>query len=590
MEQVSNLIQTSMDGQGPITDLVVFPRAEFLTGPPALGHIKSVALIRLEDATIWMLILRNAAWTNARLRAAAESLARVSEQAFTRSSVESLLRQDLGIRSLSIATPSLRRIDEHLWEIEKVAFACVRGPAARHAGKGIAEPGLARLEWSLRADLRHGLGKALQSFRQLMDPEALPLTTTGRRFDLRVYNYLAHRRYQRYRLQFAETFPSLLVTAVVAEPRSFGEDLRSFVDSGAPLIKGLAARWDVRPGVVRHLVGRDWSDVGLQWSRDARGLAVALDALHPQDLPGDDPAEWEEFNRIVVTGQRLFLRPIWESAAGLKWLRVCVRLSRRGDNQTLNRWLPAWNDIEQITRFRAALTRSVRQETGDAPMVSGNNNGEAITEAIDRAVLQVADQGLGEVASLFAEEMARTRRCDAVWQIHAREALMPLVPEDFVSADGTTRVTPLCTDRDLRAHGSRMRNCLRSTSASSVARQGRAGSVFIVGLYDVQSGKALSTAEIRAVPAHRGTAYRLITEQHTASANRPPSRRCIDTLQEFLCHCRKDEVRAHLTEQWRALQHLSVTDYAPPVPSPRALRNALGEQVYESLLGRVRAG
>ncbi len=544
--------------------------------------------MRLEDATVWMLTLQKAAWTDERLSAAAERLARVSAQAFTKSSIESLLRQDLGIRSLAMAPPPVRRLDERLWEIEKVAFACVRGPAARRAVEAISETRLAKREWTLRADLRDGLGNALRSFHRLMDPAALPMATAGRRFDLRIYNYLAHRRFQRYRLQFAETFPSLLLTAVVAEPRSFGEDLRSFVDSGAPLIKGLAARWNVRPGVVRHLVGRDWNSVGLQWSRDARGLAVALDALHPQDLPGDDPAEWEEFNRIVVTGQRLFLRPVWESAAGLKWLRVCVRLSRRGDERTLDRWLPGWNDIEQITRFRAALTRTVRQETGDAPMAPGNDDGTAIIEAIDRVVLQVADQGLGEVASLFAEEVARTRTCDAVWRVHAREILMPLVPEDFVSADGATRVTPLCTDRELRAHGSRMRNCLRSTSASSVARQGPIGSVFIVGIYDVHSGKAVSTAEIRAIPAHRGNAYRLITEQHTASANRTPSRRCIDTLQQFLCHCRSEEVRAHLTEQWRALRHLSVTDYAPPVPSPRALRNALGEQIYEGLLRGVR--
>ena len=590
MEPICNLIQTSMDAPSPITDVVVFPRSEFLVGPPALGHIKSVALMRLEDATVWMLMLQKAAWTDERLSAAAESLARVSAQAFTKSSIESLLRKDLGVGSLSLAPPPIRRIDERLWEIEKVAFAYVRGPTARGTAAGIPETRLAKREWTARAELRHDLGEALRSFRRLMDPEVLPMASTGRRFDLRVYNYLAHSRFQRYRLQFAKTFPSLLLTAVVAEPRSFGEDLRSFVDSGAPLIKGLAARWSVRPGVVRHLVGRDWNSVGQQWSRDARGLAVALDALHPQDLPGDDPAEWEAFNRIAVTGQRLFLRPIWESAAGLKWLRVCVRLSRRGDEQTLDRWLPGWNDIEQITRFRAALTRTVRQETGDAPLAAGNDNGAAVIDAIDRVVLQIADQGLGEVASLFAEEVARTRRCDAVWRIHARETLMPLVPEDFVSADGTTRVTPLCTDRELRAHGARMRNCLRSTSAFSVARLSRLGTVFIVGLYDVHSGKALSTAEIRAVPARQGTAYRLVTEQHTASANRTPSSRCIDTLQQFLCHSRSEEVRAHLTEQWRALRHLGITDYAPPTPSPRALRNTLGEQVYESLLGRVRAG
>lgn len=584
MEQVSDLIQTSIDGQSPVADLIAFPRPEFLTGPPALDHINSVALMRLEDATVWTLILERGAWTDERLKAAAEHLARISERAFTRGSVESLLRRELGVRSLSMAPAPVRRIDDRLWEIEKVAFWWVRRPAAIRAGARIPEARLAQAEWTARADLRHDLGEALRDFHRLTDPQALAIATTGQRFDLRLYNYLAHERYRRYRLQFAETFPSLLQTAVVAEPRSFGEDLRAFVDTGAPLIKGLAARWAVRPGVVRHLVGRDWGRVGRQWSRDARGLAVALNALHPQDLPRG-PEEWEAFNRIVATGQRLFLRPIWESAAGLKWLRVCVQLSRRGHRQALDRWLPRWNDIEQITLFRAALAGSVREEIGDAQAVPDGDS--AITEAVDRMVLQVADQGLRDIAALFVEELGRTRRSDRLWQIRAREILMPLIPGDFVSADGTTRVTPLTTDRELRLHGTRMRNCLRSTSAASVARQGRTGTVFIVGLYDVASGKALSTAEIRAVPAHQGTAYRLITEQHTASANRPPSRRCIGTLQEFLCHCRTAEIRAHLRAQWQALERVGVAHDRQPVHSPRALRNTLGEQVYEGLLRSV---
>lgn len=587
MAHISNLIRTSVDADCPIADLILFPRPDFLVGPPALRHIKSVALMRLVDGTVWMLVLDRESWTPERLTTAAESLARVSTRAFTRRSIESLLRKDLGVGSLAMAPPPVQGIDEELWEVEKVAFAWVRRAAARRGRAQMAEHGLAASEWTARAELRQGIGDALRGFLDSMDPEALSLATAGRHFDLRVYNYLAHSRYRRYRLQFAETFPSLLLTAVVAEPRSFGEDLRSFVDSGAPLIKGLAARWRVRPGVVRHLVDRAWSSVGVQWSRDARGLAVALDALHPQDLPGDDPAEWDEFNRVVDTGQRLFLRPIWESPAGLRWLRECLRLSRRGDKEALDRWLPRWNDIEQITRFRTALNRSVQQELADMP-ADARHGQEAITEAVDSVVLQLADQGLREVATLFADELSRARASDAALRVQACEVLMPLVPEDFLAADGRTRVTALCTDRELRTHGARMRNCLRYTSASAMARQGRIGTVFVVGIYDAGSGKALSTAEIRAVPGSRGKGYRLVTRQHTAMANRNPSRRCVDTLHEFLDYCRTEEVRAHLTKQWGVLWRHGVTHDGEGVCAPRALRNTLGAQVYEGLLSRIR--
>jgi hypothetical protein len=330
--------------------------------------------------------------------------------------------------------------------------------------------------------------------------------------------------------------------------------------------------------------------VGLQWSRDARGLALALDALNPQDLPGDDPAEWDEFNRIVVTGQRLFLRPVWESPAALRWLSVCVRLSRRGDRRALGRWLPRWNDIEQITRFRSALGRTLRDEIADAPTDAGDNSEKAIIDAIDSVVLKVADQGLRDVATLFAEELKRTRKRDAAWQIRARETLMPLIPEDFITADGTMRVTALTTDRHLRAHGTRMRNCLRSAFASSLARQGRIGSVFFVGLCDAHSDKALSTAEIRAVSAYDGSADRLVVRQHTATANRPPSPRCVAALEEFLCHCSGDEVQAHLRAQWRAVRGIDVRENGESVHSPTALRNTLGERVYEGLLSSVREG
>jgi hypothetical protein len=540
-----------------------------------------VALLRLRDATVWMLVLERQAWTAERLHAAADTLAGVSRQACTTSSVQRLLREELGIASLSVTLPAIDRIDEQVWEIEKVAFALVRQPDAKHLYAEI--DGTIRpegSEWTVRGALRDGLNDELRRFVHAMDRQALQTATAGRRFDLRVYNYLAHTGYRQYRRQFAETFPSLLQTAVVAGPGSFGEDLRSIVDAGAPLIKGLAARWDVRPGVIRHLVGRASNNVGFQWSRDAKGLALALNALHPQDVPGDDPGEWDEFNRVVVTGQRLFLQPIWESSAGLEWLRVCIRLARRGDRQTLAQWLPKWNDIDQIIRFRTSLVDSLRRELADDPAT--------LADAVDHAVLNIADKGLRKVASQFSEEMSRARKQDRVRQLLSGEILMPLIPRDFVTADGTTRVTALWNNHQLSEHGTRIRNCLRSTSAATLAREGRIGTVFIVGVYDAESGKALSTAEIRAEPAHRYTRYRLITRQHTATANRKPSLRCKRTLQEFLRHCQSDEVREHLVTNWRALRRQSAGDDGHLARLPFAVRNALGERVYEGLVTRAR--
>lgn len=111
---------------------------------------------------------------------------------------------------------------------------------------------------------------------------------------------------------------------------------------------------------------------------------------------------------------------------------------------------------------------------------------------------------------------------------------MPLIPEDFFSSDGATRDSALTTNQHLRTHGKRIKNCLRYSSVRGVARQGAIGTVFILGLYDAQSDKPLSTVEIR-IARNCGTGeYRFITRQHTAMRNRKPSRQCHEALQELL--------------------------------------------------------
>ena len=537
--------------------------------------------MRLLDGTVWMLALRGQAWSDERLHAAGEILHRVSRQAFTKRSIECLLRKELDIRSVSLESLPVDRVEIRRWDIEKVAFAMARQPGARRSAAECP----ARREWAIQADLRDALHETFQNFVDGMDPHAIQKATRSRRFDERIYNYLAHREYRQYRLQFARTFPGLLVTAVVAEPRSFGEELRSIVDSGAPLIKGLAARWDVRPGVIRHLVGRASGDMGIQWARDAKGLALALNALHPQDLPGDSVSEWSEFNRIVATGQRLFLRPVWESPAGLEWLRECVRRMKRGDRRALDVWMPGWNELAKIDDLRAALTECLQRETANTSSLPASDTDTAIAEAIDRAVLRMAHRGLSEVASLFSDELERRqKKGGTIREILNGDALMPLVPEDFISSDGMTRVTALTTTRQIRTHGARMRNCLRHRSARGVASKAAIGTVFIVGLYDAHVGKALSTAEIKVVPDRQAGAYRLITKQHTAFANRKPSRRCQSTLREFLHHCQSDDVRKHLKNGWKKIRQLRGESGTQPVDLPAALRCTLGEQFYDGLV------
>ena len=318
------------------------------------------------------------------------------------------------------------------------------------------------------------------------------------------------------------------------------------------------------------------------------GLALALNALHPQDVPGDSRAEWDEFNRAVVTGERLFLQPVWQSTAGLEWLKVCIRLSRRADKEALANWLPKWNDIDQIVRFRAALTQIVQQQVSPNRSNPASDADTTVANAVDRAVLNIADQGLLDAARLFFEELGRAQKKERARQTLSREILMPLMPEDFISDDGATRVTALCTNHQLLQHGKKMCNCLRYTSVASFARKGKAGTVFIVGLYDMLSGKALSTAEIRAYPGRDDAPYQLGIRQHTGKANARPSSRCARVLREFLRHCLTEEIRQHVLSNWTVLRGRSKPDAKEPPRLPVALRSTLGEQLYEGLVTSIR--
>jgi hypothetical protein len=99
-----------------------------------------------------------------------------------------------------------------------------------------------------------------------MDPEVRAAATAEGALRIATYNYLVHREHGKFRRQFARSFPSLLDAVANAAPGSLGAELRPLVDLGVPLVKGLAARWGVCPGVVRQLIGRPGDLVGAQWA------------------------------------------------------------------------------------------------------------------------------------------------------------------------------------------------------------------------------------------------------------------------------------------------------------------------------------
>ena len=302
------MIERSVPKACPIASLIVFPNSEILWDSEPPGHIKCVAFLRLKDETIWMLAIPGMDWTDQRLQVAANALSNVSANAYTKASIERLLRQELQVASVFLLQPAIRSVDLRQWGVREAAYVLAKRLAYTYSSH-LFEESDTRLRFSsIEVALIDSLDEALQEFVDELEPQALKLASASGQLNQRLYNYLTHKSHRQFRVQLAETFPSLLVTSALAKRDTLGAELRSIVDSGTPLIKGLAGRWKVRPGVVRHLVGKPTGHVGIQWSRDAMGLAQALNALRPEDVPGDEADTWREFNHMVAVGQRRLCR------------------------------------------------------------------------------------------------------------------------------------------------------------------------------------------------------------------------------------------------------------------------------------------
>lgn len=585
-------IRTSVPEGEFIRSLVVFPQAdEFLSSaiPP---HIRCVALLRLTDGTIWMLSVPGTMWTDERLGVAAKALLAVSADAYTKSTIEQLLRETLRNEAIRLEQPIIDRVDLRLWDVQKASFHL-----AKRLVHGKRTNSVGELDYRLRYSdieklLIDGLDDALQEFVDELDSTALDLSLTQGRVNHRLYNYLAHKSYREFRVQFAGIFPSLLLTSVLPEKDDLGVDIRSIVDSGAPAIKTLARRWGVRPSVIKHLVGRMSGHVGLRWSRDARGLAQALNALRTEDLPGDVADEWVEFNHMVAVGEQFFRRRIWESAAALEWLRECVHRSRRGSKTAVQVWLPDWDKMPTITRFRDALLSSLRRDVLETASTSRELEVGDIEDVVDPLVVRIASHDLALVASRFSDEVEAARRESVADKVKAGEAIMPLIPREYVSRDGTRIIRPMTTSLQLMFHGLELNNCLASDSQHYM-RKGSRGTNFIVGIFDKDSGKPVSTAEISVRRSKGAAKYHFLLKQHTARNNNERSPQCARAIKELLSYCQTDEIRTYLQESWKQIRHHRVV-YKRVQQSEiheiltRALRRTVTDVIYDELLATLR--
>jgi hypothetical protein len=324
---------------------------------------------------------------------------------------------------------------------------------------------------------------------------------------------------------------------------------------------------------------------------------LLLDALRPGDLPGAEPSTWSDFDAAVGVGGQVFHEALSCSSAARGWLRNCVGQLRRGSPAARARWLPDADAVERIGRFRALLTETLRHDVGAASVDAAQAVSRFLPLAVDRLLADLAPHGLAEVAAAFETERARTHRGIVSVRENQRIALgrmlLPLLPRDFISSDGSRVIRALTTEAQLAEHGRALGICLAGVQRYYYLAACRHGQRFIVGIFEAATGAPLSTVDIVIRRDAKTNIDEPMVAQHTARENQEPSPTCLRAVAELLRHCRRPEVITHLQQGRRLLRRDGRTqmtrlreqaDAATRAADRAALQATLGDRVYDDLV------
>ena len=576
-----------------IVEQVVFPAVAPMLVPRPLGSATGCALLRLTNGSIWMLRAPGAIWTAERLRIASSALIDGDATKVNTRTVAARLDSALGLPVIFVEEPGLDPLDVAPWDLFGVAGALVRRiEGGVRAGKEHGELAIPAL--SVEEDLKGCLGSAIAEFLSALDPVARASATGGTGFSVAVYNFLVHPTHGTYRRQFAETFPGLVPKVVNAARDSFGAELLEIIDGGTPVVRSLATRWQVRPGVVRHLIGKPIDLVGEHWAMRMPQLAAILNALIPEDMPGDQQEGWALLNRSVEVGERLFRRPVWQAAVGLDWIRQAMHALRGGDPETARKWLPGPAGLNRIDTFRRSLETALRRELG--PIERGTRAQEQISRVVEQFLLGAAPRGLESLAGQFQELLTQARR-QAIERARRREArnarrtergMNPLLPSDFRSSDGLRVIRSLTTDKALSEHGAAVNNCLAQYEhRGRYEAQCRNSDRYVLGICEASTGEPRSTAYLTV-----SVLGKINVIEHSGANNAEPSDTCTAALCDLLDYLETDRFR-----RWVRAQHMrrsgpTVFRRTPSMPDPTvpsAIRRAIGDAAYAGLVTEIQA-
>jgi len=573
---------------------VSFPAEASFVPRQLLRNSACSALLKAADGTLWMLRTVGHVWTEARLATAAEFVAASRARRRVDPLLERRLARALELPQVAVAHPVLDRLEDSHWGVRRLAIGLWM---EQSSNRGV-PPDASRLatevgafEQKLGALLRAAIGRFVDGLEAeviAVEPRSLGET--------RLYNFLVPPPSRRNRLQLAATFPLLVRAAAADDDTGLGADIRRMVDEGVPLLKALSRRWGVAPAVLRCLRQRKPELVGERWESNVQGLFTLLDALPAEFRPGENPAQWRDFNGLIALAEATFGPHPWDSALALAWLR---HSARRGGTESS--FAPALADLQpavaaEIDAMRRALIETLAAESltplDDA--VSADALTVRARAAADRYLSGRAPRRLAELATRYRRLLAQAR--DEVPEqrgLPAGSGFWPLLPEEYRSRDGSRRVVSLTSRQALNRHGRALGNCLGNSHLAYYTAASQRGETFVVGVLQAESGQPLSTAELRVETADLGLRFTVRVVQHTAARNLRPSAQCRTALAEALVWLSTEACQRHLRTGQRAIAECRWREQrrrgeVQRLPMARALRGTVGEQRYELLLNAVR--